>query len=152
MDIDLHPMIHNLVEREKEYIREDREEYGCAMAVIVAPDGIHLSLPEFEDEESKQAAYEHIVAVAKEKHATVIVTFNNSWTRAAEYPGELDDIGPGELNAHNAKPCLLLTLSGPGMKSQALQMDYFINADDVDFGPLEPLKSCEVNLLRGWSD
>lgn len=152
MDIDLRPMIDRLVEREKEYIREDREEYGCAMAVIVAPDGIHLRLPEFEDEESKQAAYEPIVALAKEKNATVIVTFNNSWTRAAEYPGELDDIGPGELNSSNATPCLLVTLSGPGMKRQALQMDYFIHPDDVRFGPLEPMESCVVNLLPGWSD
>ena len=151
MDIDLTPMIERLIEREKEYIREDREEYGCAMAVVVAPDGLHLDFPKFEDEESKQAAYEHLVEFARAKNATVIVTLNNAWGRAAKYPGELDDIGPGELNSTNAKAHLLLTISGPGMNSQALEMEYEINGDEVRFGPLTIMESATVSLLPGWS-
>jgi hypothetical protein len=152
MDIDLRPMIDRLVEREKEYIREDREEYGCAMALIVAPDGVHLDFPEFEDEESKQMAYQRLVSLAREKNATIIVTLNNAWTRSARDGEDLDDIGAGELNATNAEPCLVLTISGPGIQSQSLEMGYTIRGDEIRFSPLEPMDSCIVNLLPGWSD
>lgn len=152
MDIDLEPMINRLVEREKEYIREDRQEYGCAMAVIVTPEGIHLDYPEFEDEDSKHAAYEYLVRFAREKNATAIVTLNNAWTKAAGYPGELDDVQAGELNSSNASPCLLVTISGPGIKSQAFELAYEIRDAEVRFGSLEPLQSAEVNLLPQWSE
>lgn len=152
MDVDLEPMIHRLVEREKEYIREDREEYGCAMVVVVSPDGIHLDFPKFEGEDSKRAAYEHLVRFAKEKNATAIVTLNNAWTKAADYRGELDDVQAGELNSLNASPCLLITISGPGIKSLALEMAYELSDTEVRFGSLQPLESVEVNLLPGWSE
>jgi len=152
VDVDLKPMIERLVEREKEYIREDREGYGCAMAVVVTPEGIHLDFPKFDDEVSKRAAYDHLVHFAKEKNATAIVTFNNAWTRAAQYPGELDDIAPGEIDATNGTPCLLVTISGPGMKSCALEMEFEFLEREVRFGTLEQLESVDVNLLAGWSD
>jgi hypothetical protein len=31
-------------------------------------------------------------------------------------------------------------------------MEYSTSAADVRFGPLEPLQSCIVGLLPGWSD
>lgn len=152
MDLDVESMIHRLVEREKEYIREDREDYGCAMAVVISPEGTHLDYPEFEDEESKHAAYNHLVRFAREKNATAIVALNNAWTRAAIYSGELDDVQAGELNGLNANPCLLITISGPGMKSRASEMEYDISETDVRFGDLQPLDSVEVNLLPNWSE
>ena len=152
MDIDLEPIIHRIVEREKEYIREDREDYGCAMAVVVSPEGLHLDYPDFDDEDSKQAAFEHLVRFAREKNATAIVTLNNAWTRAASCPGELDEVQAGELNSSNASPCLLITISGPGMKSRALEMAYELSETEVRFGNLHPLESVEVNLLPGWSE
>jgi hypothetical protein len=152
MDVDLEPMIHRLVEREKEYIREDREEYGCAMAVVVSSEGIHLDYPKFDDEDSKRAAYERLVRFAREKNATAIVTLNNAWTKAASYPGELDDVQAGGLNSSNASPCLLVTISGPGIKSRVLEMAYELSDTEVRFGSLQPLESAEVNLLPGWSE
>lgn len=152
MDVDLEPVIHRLLEREKEYIRKDREDYGCAMAVVVSPDGVHLDFPKFEDEDSKRAAYEHLVRFAREKNATAIVTLNNAWTKAASYPGELDDVQSGELNSSNASPCLLVTISGPGIESRALEMAYELSDTEVRFGNLEQLESVEVNLLPGWSE
>jgi hypothetical protein len=133
VDVDLKPMIERLVEREKEYIREDLEDYGCAMAVVVTPEGTHLDFPKFDDEDSKRAAYEHLVRFAKEKKATAIVTLNNAWTRTAQYPGELDDIGPGEIDATNGMRCLLVTISGPGMKSCVLEMKFELLEREVRF-------------------
>lgn len=152
MDVDLRTLMEVALEREKTYIREDREDYGCAAVFTVTPTGVLATFPDFEDEESKQNAYVEIVSTAKANDATAILTVNNAWTKSAEHDGELDDIGPGELGAHNASPCLLVTVSGPGMQSRAFHMPFQLEPDGVNFGELQEMKHAEVDLLPGWSD
>lgn len=53
MDVDVPALFSRLLERQKEYVLEDRENYRCAMVVVIAPEGMHLDFPKFQDEEAK---------------------------------------------------------------------------------------------------
>lgn len=61
MDIDVKKVMLTLLERQKEYVVEDREDYSEGMVAVFLVDGSsYVTFPEFEDEESKIAAYSAI--------------------------------------------------------------------------------------------
>ena len=148
--IDLKALMLQLLEREKGYVVEDLEEYGCAMVVTVTPDDIFLEFPKFENDEEKDAAYGEIVSKAKSNGATAIVTVNSAFTQAVDHPDDLDGYWSGKLNAENAQRCILLTASGPGMKSFGVEFTYEIVDGKVLFDPLEDFHEVEVGMLPDW--
>jgi len=148
--IDLKALMLRLLETEKGYVAEDLDEYGCAMVVTVTPNDTFLQFPKVENDDEKDAAYAEIVSKARSDGATVIVTVNSAFTQAVDNPDELDGYWPGKLNASNARRCLLLTASGPGMKSFGVEAEYEIVGDDVLFEPLEDFHEMEVEMLPNW--
>ena len=148
--IDLKALMLQLLEREKGYVVEDLDEYGCAMAVIVTPNDTFLQFPQFEDDDEKDTAYEQIVSKARSDGATVIITVNSAFTQAVDHPDDLDGYWPGKLNVNNARRCILLTASGPGMKSFGVEFTYEIVDGKVLFDPLEDFHEVEVGMLPDW--
>ena len=148
--IDIKALMLQLLEREKGYVVEELEEYGCAMVVTVTPDDTFLAFPQFESDDDKDTAYEEIVSKARSDGATTIITVNSAFTQAVDHPGDLDGYWPGKLNAGNARRCILLTASGPGMKSFGVEFKYQIVDGKALFDPLEDFHEMEVGLLPNW--
>jgi hypothetical protein len=152
MDVDLNAIIERLMAREKEYISEDRHEYGCAMAAVITPDGIHLDFPRFEDDTSKNDAYQHLVTFAKEHNAQAIITLNNARTRVFKEPVDSDTALSEEMDSSNSKTCLLVTVTGPKLRSYVVQIGYEFAGDNVIFSEPEVSDRLEVNFLPDWSE
>jgi hypothetical protein len=152
MDIDVKKVMLTLLERQKEYVLEDREDYGEGMvAVFLADDQSYVTFPEFDDEESKIAVYGAIVQKAKADGAVLIITVNSARTKKDPTDAELECYRWGEFGPSDSQSCILLTASGPGLRSCSLQLGYEIRDANVEFD-LEPEFSSgiELNLLPDW--
>ena len=109
--------------------------------------------PEFNDEESKTAAYEEVVRVAREKIAIAIVTVNSATTSQDSLIG--DDLGGywwGKIAADGGCDCILITASGPNMQSYQLTVAYEVTPNDVRFDSHARIEVGRVNFLRGWAE
>ena len=147
---DIKALMLRLLERQKEYVLEDLEVYACAMVVTVTAEETFLEFPRFQEEAEKIAAYAAIVQKAKLNHAIAIITVNGAFTRSNMSEDELDGLWWGALNSSNAHPCILVTASGPGMRSFAFELAYDIHDGEVDFGSVLELERTEVGMLPDW--
>lgn len=152
MDIDVKKVMLTLLERQKEYVVEDREDYSEGMVAVFLVDGSsYVTFPEFEDEESKIAAYSAIVQKAKEDSAVLIITVNSGRTRKDPTDAELEDYRWGDFGPSDSESCILLTASGPGLRSCSLQLGYQISERSVKFDAEPEFEfRIELNLLPDW--
>ena len=154
MDIDVKKVMLSLLERQKQYVLEDLEEYGEGMVAVFTPEGeSYVSFPKFEDEASKIAEYAAIMEKAKSMNAVLIITVNSARTKANPTDTELENYRWGDFDRTNSRSCVLLTVSGPGLQSCSLELGFDIKDGTVQFDP-EPalLDKIELNLLPGWPD
>jgi hypothetical protein len=150
VDIDVKALMFTLLERQKEYVREDLAEYSCAMvAIFTADNQSYIAFPKFEDEATKIAEYGAIVERAKSENAVLIVTVNHAFSRTGTPTLDLDEYRWGDFNETNAKRCILLTASGPGLKSCSLELRYVIADGGVIFSDSDIFES-EVYMLPDW--
>jgi hypothetical protein len=152
MDIDVKKVMFTLLERQKEYVVEELADYSEGMvAVFLANNESYVTFPEFEDEHSKIAAYDALVRKAKTDGAALIITVNSARTRKNPTDAELQNYWWGEFVPSDSQSCILLTASGPGLRSCSLQLGYEIRDANVTFD-LEPEFSygIELNLLPDW--
>jgi len=154
MDINVKKLMLTLLERQREYVLEDLEEYGEAMVAVFTVDGeSYVSFPEFEDESSKISAYSAIVATAKSKNAVLMITVNRARTKANPTETELENYRWGDFDATNSRSCILLTASGPGLQSCSLELGFDIKDGKVHFDrEPEIMNKIELNLLPDWPD
>lgn len=152
MDIDVDAVMLQLLETQKAYVREDLEDYSCAMTAVFKPDNtFYLRFPDYQDETSKIQAYRRIVEEAKANEAILIITVNSARTRANPSSEELDNYRWGDLDETNSESCILLTASGPFVGACSLQQVYRIHAGHVRFEAAPERTSAMVlNLLPGW--
>jgi hypothetical protein len=151
MDIDVRKLMLTLLERQKEYVCEDLENYSCAMVATFTADGrSYLQFPKFEDEATKIAEYSAIVERAKADGTILLVTVNNALTQKSGPSSDWEEYRWGDFTKENASPCILVTASGPGLESCSLELCYRIESSDVQFGVETELSKVEVNLLPDW--
>jgi hypothetical protein len=152
VDIDVKKVMLALLERQKEYVLEDLEDYGEAMVAVFTADGeSYVSFPTFEDEISKIAEYSAIVKTAKSKNAVLIITVNSARTKANPTDAELKNYRWGDFDATNSRRCILLTASGPGLRSCSLELGFDIRDGQVQFDrEPELMDKIELNLLPDW--
>jgi hypothetical protein len=152
MDLDVKKLMLKLLETQKGYVREDLKDYSEAMVAVFAAGGErYVAFPKFQDEFTKIDEYAAIVETAKSKGAVLMITVNGARTRLNATDAELEDYRWGDLDETNSRPCILLTASGPGLRSCSLQLGYTINNRTVEFDP-EPefLYETQLNLLPDW--
>ncbi len=75
---DLQSIALKILETEKRYLQEDRDDYYASGIVVVTPERRYYEDVDFEDEESKIAAYTAAVERAKQENATAIITINTA--------------------------------------------------------------------------
>lgn len=152
MDIDVKKVMMTLLERQKEYVLEDLEDYGEAMVTVFTADNeSYIAFPKFEDEESKIAEYSAIVEAAKAKNAVLIVTVNSARTKVDPTEEEMASYRWGNFNSTNSRSCILLTASGPGLRSCSLEQGFEIKDGKVEFDrEPELMNEIQLNLLPDW--
>jgi hypothetical protein len=137
-----------LFEVEKRYLLEEKEEYSCAIVVVITPGGRYYEEVEFDDEAEMDDAYGAIVKRAKNKNATAIITINTA--REQEVEGELGPYWWGKLAAENQPKCLFLTVSGPTVKPRSISLPFSVQNDQVILGTQTEFEPTIVNMLPNW--
>jgi hypothetical protein len=152
MDFDLENLMLKLLERQKEYVREDRQDYSTAMVVLFTVSGeSFLMFPRFEDERSKMAEYSAIVERATECGATLIVTVNAAWMSSDESI-VWEHYHWGDLDATNSHRIVLLTAAGHGVRPCVLTQKFAFSGDEVEFEEPRWEYGMEINLLSDWPE
>ena len=151
LDINVDKVFRTLLETQKGDVREDRENYSVAMVVIFTRGkGSQVAFPKFWDETSKTEAYAELVTSAKRDEASLIITVNDAYGGGRVSADALAKYKWGDWNSSNSDRCILLTASGPGLKSYGAEVTYTLVDDDVIFSEMVPLTTLEINLLPDW--
>jgi hypothetical protein len=114
----------------------------------MTPEGRYYEEVEFSDETEMDAVYGAIVGRAKGKNATAIITINTA--RQQEVEGELDSYWWGKLAEENQPRCLLLTISGPGVKPLSISLPFSVENNQVILGAQTEFEPTVVNMLPNW--
>jgi len=83
---DLKTLALELLETEKRFLLEDKEEYRTAVVVVITPEKRYWEDVEFDSEDEMTSAYAAIVDRAKESGATAIITINTSFASTQPHP------------------------------------------------------------------
>ena len=75
---DLTQLALKLFEIEKKHLLEEKQEYCCAVVIVITPEGRNYEDVEFNDETEMDAAYGAVVERAKSKKATAIITLTTA--------------------------------------------------------------------------
>ena len=73
---DLTKLALKLFEIETNRLHEEKQEYSCAVVIVLTPEGRYYEEAEFDDENEMDTVYGAIVERAKTRNATAIITIN----------------------------------------------------------------------------
>jgi len=147
---DLQQLALKLLEIEKKHLLEEKQEYSCAVVIVITPAGRYYEEAAFEDEAEKDSVYGAVAERARAKNATAIITINTGREKDVEDEGELDSYWWGKLAEENQPRCLFLTISGPGIKSISLSLPFSIQNHQVVLGTLTDFEPAILNMLPNW--
>ncbi|WP_348265164.1 hypothetical protein P8935_11620 [Telmatobacter sp. DSM 110680] len=143
---DLREFALQLLEIEKRFLLEGKEEYCTAVVVVVTPEQSYSEEVEFENEEEKIDAYAAIVDRAKENDASAIITINTSFVRS----DAVSDFRWGDVEHSGAPRAITLTISGPSLEPVSLSLPFNIEDGTVNIGEMSDFEPAVVGLLPGW--
>jgi hypothetical protein len=69
---DLQELAIKLFEIEKNHLLEEKQEYFCAVAIVLTPEGRYYEEAEFDDEDEMDTVYGAVVERAKSRNAIAI--------------------------------------------------------------------------------
>lgn len=147
---DLTQLALRLFEIEKKLLLDEKQEYSCAVVIVLTPDGRYCEDIEFNDETEMDAAYGAIVERAKSKKATAIITISTGREKDVADESELESYWWGKLAAENQPRCLFLTISGPSLKSVGISLPFSVENNQVVLGTQTEFEPTVVNLLPNW--
>jgi hypothetical protein len=104
-----------LLETEKRFLLEEKEEYRTAVLVVVSPEGRYWEEAEFDNEDEMREAHAAIVGRAKENNATAIITLNTGFEKLLPTTEELRNYRWGDLEKSNSSRAITVTISGPSV-------------------------------------
>jgi hypothetical protein len=135
-----------LLEIERRFLLEDKEEYRTAAVVVITPEKRYWEEVEFDSEAEKISAYAGIVNRAKESGATAIITINTSFAsteKRSQYQW-------GDLEHEGAPREITLTISGPSIESCSLSLPFAVENDSVRIGERSDFEAALIGLLPNW--
>lgn len=147
---DLEQLALKLFEIEKKHRLEDKQEFSCAVAIVITPEGRYYEEAEFDDQSEMDAVYAAFAERARTKGVTAIITINAGREKDVEDEEELDSYRWGKLAEENRPRCLFLTISGPGIKPLSLSLPLSIEKDQVVLGTQTDFEPCILNMLPNW--
>jgi len=144
---DLHAYAQEVMEVSKDNLVND--DYLVALTFIITKDSIHGIQIAFEGQDEKEKVYSEVIEYARTVEAVAIVTVNDSYIGE---PDDVEDYYPGKLKEIGSKEGIMVTISGPGMKSKVLRAIYERVNGRINFGQVEIEDGITIGLLHDWAD
>jgi hypothetical protein len=139
-----------LLEKEKQFLLEDKDGYFAAVAVVVTTEGRCWEELDFDNEQEKHQAYSSVVERAKERGAVAIITVNSSRERTLDSGEELGEYQWGNLKSENCGRALTLSVSGPGIEPCSVSLPFRVEKGEVILGQESGFQPAQIGLLPNW--
>ncbi|HEY6184000.1 MAG TPA: hypothetical protein VIW67_17260 [Terriglobales bacterium] len=141
-----------LLDLSKRFLREDG---GLdPVAFLITADEQLLRPLELQDEAAKIKSCNEIVDEARRRHALAIITI--FLARSKEFESEdfyEEAYSWGDLQELGADRCILVTISGPGVKNWAAALTFNEKGKEIIFEKIaEFADGVDLGLFPGWSD
>jgi hypothetical protein len=142
----------NILKMSKQFLSEDGDLDPTAF-IITADDQL-LRPIDLQDEASKIESCTKIVDEARRQKALAIITV--FLTRSKDFDHEdfaRDDYSWGDIQNDSSERSILLTLSGPGIKSWATALPFRSTDGKLAFGDrVEYAEGVDLGLFPGWPE
>ena len=148
-DFDLREFVSGVLEIAKENLQRDGELAGIAF--VITDDQIQCAAMEFAEHDEKTAMYNALTRFAQTEHATALVTCNDAFMSNDAGPDAAETYYPGKLAAEGARECIMLTVSGPGIRTWCLEVPYERERNEIRFGDVVEESGGQLGLLEGWA-
>jgi len=142
----------NLLNLSKKFLSEDGDL--DATAFIITADDQLLRPIDLQEESRKLESCAKIVEEARQRHATAIVTI--FLARFKDFDHEdfvAEAYSWGDIQDGSSKRCILVTLSGPGIKNWAAVLPFRLENGRIVFQDcVEFTEGVDLGLFPGWAD
>jgi hypothetical protein len=135
--------------RALEVAKENMLQHGSLYPVVflMCPDEVRMIDACFSNEEEKTKVYVGVVEAAREHAASAIVTINDIF----ESKTEMDGYYWGKLAAEGARECIMVTVSGPAIRTWEVILPYERTPGGIVFStPVESFDD-DLQFLPGWA-
>jgi hypothetical protein len=149
---DIRRHVLNLLKLSKQFLSEDGDLDPTAF-IITASDQL-LRPIELDDESHKLQSCKKIVEEARRQNALAIVTVFLARSKNFDKQSFVrEDYSWGDIQSSSSERCILVTLSGPGIKNWATALPFKIDNGKVVFRKrVEFSKGLDLGLFPGWSE
>jgi hypothetical protein len=120
-------------------------------AFLITADQIQCIPVSFADHEEKLAVYSELVKTAREANAIALITVNDAFMSKKAGCDQAESYYPGKLAAEKSPECLMLTVSGPGIRNWSVDVPYQRSEDGIRFGEMSEDTGGEIGFLEGWA-
>jgi hypothetical protein len=149
-DFDVREFASRVLAIAKENLQRDGELVSTAF--IITEDRIQCASIEFAGHEEKTAAYDALVKFAQSENALAVITCNDAFWSKNAGPEDVEAYYPGKLAAEGrASECILVTLSGPGIRNWSIEVRYERSESEIRFGEPYEESGGEIGFLEGWA-
>ena len=148
---DFRPLALKLFEIEKNRLLEEKQEYSCAVVIVVTPEGRYYEEAEVGSEHEMDVIYRAIVERAKANSATAIITINTGRAKDVEGDQELNSYRWGQLAEEDQPQCLFLTVSGPNIGPLRISLPFSLENDQVVLGEQTDFEAVVLSMLPNWT-
>lgn len=148
---DLKALAHELLSEAQSQLQQDG--HLNPTAVVITPSENLIFDLEFESDEERDEIYAEMMDVARQQHATAILTVNDVYLDdEPSAPVQLEGHGWGSLS-ESTHEALVVTVSGGGFETWSLVSAYFRRGEQCIFQPPRetPDPGGEVPLLGDWT-
>ena len=150
--VDLRQYALNLLKLSRKFLLEDGDLDPTAF--IVTGDDQLLRPIDLTDESRKTESCAELIEEARLKNAFAIITIFLARSKDSnERDFDQETYTWGDIQSTSAERCILLTVSGPGVKNWAVALPFRINNGKVIFGKRVEFKDgVDLGLFPGWSE
>jgi hypothetical protein len=151
-DANLRQHALELLEQSKKFLQEDGDLDPTAF-IIAGRDQL-LRPIDLQDEVSKTKSCKKILAEARKLHALAIITIFIARSKSFDREEFAEEIYSwGDLREEGSERCILVTLSGPGVRNWAVALPFEGRGKKMSFGKqVEFSEGVDIGLFPGWSD
>jgi len=150
-NVDLKQHALNLLELSREFLSKDGDLDSTAF-IITADDQLLREI-DLRDESRKLESCIKIVDEARRQNALAIITiFLARFKDFASEDFNSDAYCWGDLQQEGSERCILVTLSGPGIKNWAVALPFKTERGRIVFQQQSEFTNLDLGLFPGWSE
>jgi hypothetical protein len=148
-DFDLKQFATGILEIAMENLQRDRTLASAAF--IVTADQIRCVQVDFADHQEKVVSYRALVSAARATNALALITCNDAFWNDNAGKDYMESYYPGKMAAEGSKECIMLTVSGPGIRTWVAEVSYERTETEILFGELQQESGGDLGMLEGWA-